>query len=160
MSAAGLVCEYSGKDIDKMFFELKETKLKELKKGVKKADLKDSFAIFGVGSYNEKKLDEKDKIYRYNPMQIALIVLGEDKLIIKDIDVNLIMPNQRSRTSELLYKDIVADFTEARGERKFLIKVGDEAKLDIDIFNSNDEVKAAQKAINAIKKALSEQKSE
>lgn len=92
-------------------------------------------------------------------MQIALIVLGEDKLIIKDIDVNLIMPNQRPRTSELPYKDIVADFTEARGERKFLIKVGDETKLDIDIFNSNDEVKAAKKAINAIKKALSEQKS-
>ena len=151
----GFATFLEGKDIDKAFVELKKEKIAKAQQE-KKAD----FIVYGVGSFIEKKQDSEDKIWRYNPMQVALLNVDENALCIRDIDIDLIKPESYfCEKKEFLYSDIdEARFEYENSEQRFLIKTKNEKVLDIAVFNSDECLSEAQRAMKTINEFLQKAK--
>lgn len=137
---------------DAFFADLAEKRLQD---SLKKSQDTDSSTekplhFIGIDDFQQSKKG-KDGIIRYNPMTLLIVRFGKDRLLLDEVRLDALNPNEYSaKTSEFLYKDIGEIIIDKKAfSRRFIIKVCGQVEIDIEIaHNQHESAEAAAKAIH------------
>lgn len=122
--------------VDGYFADLAEQKLQE---NMGKSQVVDSKLLYfiGIDSWNQSKKG-KDGIMRFNPMVLVIFRFGKDKLVIDEVQLDAMNPNEyRAKSNEFAYKDIgEISIDKKTFSRRFVIKVCGQTEFDIEIAHN------------------------
>lgn len=143
--------------VDAFFADLAEKRLQD---SLKKSQDTDSSTekplhFIGIDDFQQSKKG-KDGIIRYNPMTLLIVRFGKDRLLLNEVRLDALNPNEYSaKTSEFLYKDIGEIIIDKKAfSRRFIIKVCGQVEIDIEI--AHNQLSNAENVAKEIRKILRE----
>lgn len=111
--------------------------------------------FIGIDSWNQSKKG-KDGIMRFNPMVLAIFRFSADKLIIDEVQLDVMNPSEyKAKSNEFALKDISEIIIDKKAfSRRFIIKVRAQAELDLEI--AHNQQSNAEDIAREIRKILRE----
>lgn len=111
--------------------------------------------FIGIDSWNQSKKG-KDGIIRFNPMVLGIFRFSADKLIIDEVQLDVMNPSEyRAKSNEFALKDIgEISIDKKTFSRRFVIKVCGQTEIDIEI--AHNQQSNAEDVAREIRKILRE----